>query len=658
MSRDAEGEARKLRKRRRGCRARNAAWIALAASLVGCGDASPPVAEPEPPARGALGYPGMLEAIRADVERPRSPGDGGGRAWLPAPAPALRAGDSARFELVYEAGEHGIDVGGFVMLQVSPYWGWSEPQTTDPDAPGYTTAVPEADGVTLSPDPRGQHLLAFRVGGRALTVGERVRIVYGAGDALARVDRYSEDGERIWIAVDADGDGALTVLPDSPEVDIAPGEAAWLLASLPATARPGETVQLTLAAIDESGNGPAPLAGPLRIAPVPGLRLPSEVALGAADAVRIPVAIDAPGTYWLQIAGPNGLGARTNPLRVDAAKSRIWFGDLHGHSHYSDGTGTPAQWFRYARDIAGVDFAALTDHDHWGLPSLDERPDLWEDVQAQVAAFHTPGRFVTMLGFEWTSWVYGHRHVLRFADRGPLLSWIDRETETPEQLWAALRAGGGDVLTFAHHSAGDPVATDWTFPPDPVLEPVTEIVSVHGSSESADTPFPIEAARAGNHVRDALARGFRLGFVGSRDSHDGHPGLQRNGGSDGLAAVIAPELTREAILAALRARRCYATNGPRILLETELAGAPMGATLASTAVPAGSELRIEVLSPGPIERVEVVRGEEVVALPVEPGSEALELVHEVEAARAGETLYVRVVIERDGAAWSSPYFFD
>ena len=72
----------------------------------------------------------------------------------------------------------------------------------------------------------------------------------------------------------------------------------------------------------------------------------------------------------------------------------------------------------------------------------------------------------------------------------------------------------------------------------------------------------------GNTVRDALERGYRLGFVGSGDSHDGHPGLVHlaSGGSGGLAGILAKARTREAVLEALRARRVYATNGPRIVL--------------------------------------------------------------------------------------------
>jgi hypothetical protein len=48
---------------------------------------------------------------------------------------------------------------------------------------------------------------------------------------------------------------------------------------------------------------------------------------------------------------------------------------------------------------------------------------------------------------------------------------------------------------------------------------------VHGASEAATLRSASTTPLAGNFVRDALGRGYTLGFIGSGDSHDGHPGL-------------------------------------------------------------------------------------------------------------------------------------
>ena len=175
-------------------------------------------------------------------------------------------------------------------------------------------------------------------------------------------------------------------------------------------------------------------------------------------------------------------------------------------------------------------------------------------------------------------------------------------------MWAALE--GRRALTIAHHSAGGPISTDWSIPPHPELETVTEIVSVHGSSEAADSPGVIHRPVPGNFVRDALDRGYRLGFLGSSDGHDGHPGLAHlTSATGGLAAILAEDLTRDAIYDALNNRRVYATSGHRILLRASLGGHPMGSILspedihpdAPSNLPGigADTLLVQAIAPGP-----------------------------------------------------------
>ena len=354
----------------------------------------------------------------------------------------------------------------------------------------------------------------------------------------------------------------------------------------------------------------------------------------------------------------NGLVGESNPMLVASDGQNIFWGDLHGHTSLSDGTGTVEDYFIYARDVSALDVVAITDHDHWGVLQLDEHPEFWEETKTQTRRFHQPGRFVTLLGYEWTNWIHGHRHVLYFEDEGEIYSSISPDYETPTQLWDALR--GKRALTFAHHSAGGVIRTNWAIPPDPVLEPLTEIASVHGSSEALDSPALIYDPVPGNFVRDVLDRGYRFGFVGSGDSHDGHPGLAHLVmESGGLAAIITDTLTRESVLEALRARRVYATNGPRILLRTALDSHPMGALIPKPE--AGSytgELFVQVIAEAPLERVDLIRsGKLVDSIPID-GLLEITLGREIEDLVSGEYLYVRAVQEDSGAAWSSPIYIE
>ena len=596
------------------------------------------------------------------------PSDGGGRAWVAAietprgPAEALRAGVRGRIRVVYEAGPQGIAADGKLTFEVSPFYGWAVPQDQRPDETGYTQVSTEVAGAELTTEWKGR-TLDVRVPGRGLRAGERVEIVYGAGDKLARVDPLAEREERLWIWVDGDGDGEASLIAESPRVDIRPGPPARLHVVVPSFARPGEEIAVRVSVLDRLGSAGLPVTGRLRLETAEALELPGGVTLAAKDrgSVRVPARVVADGTLRVSArftspALPSPLAGVSNPLVVREDAPRVLWADLHGHSQLSDGTGTPEDYFRYAREVSGLDAAALTDHDHWGVRFLDQTPAWWARIRKAVKDANAPGRFVALLGYEWTSWLHGHRHVLYFGDEGAILSAADPRFETPTQLWDGLR--GSRALTFAHHSAGGPVATNWRYRPDPELEPVTEVASTHGSSEAADSPVRLQRFDAGNFVRDVLDDGVRLGFVGSGDGHDGHPGetriTSRAGG--GLAALQTGDRTREGVRNALVQRRCYATNGPRIALEADLRGLPMGSEIAAGGGPA--RLRVRAAGEARILRVDLVRAGSVAALPL--GSDRkdmeIEVDHVIPAPLAGEYLYVRVVQSNGGVAWSSPWF--
>ena len=641
-----------------------AALLACRGALLSCsgGLDGEPENEPRPGPPGA--HWEVVEDLRAAQNLEHDPADGGGRAWLEQaegdPTVAV-VGTPGRFTIVYEVGPLGIAQGGGIHFLVSPFWGWSTPQVELEDAPGYTTVETEGPYARFEAGTADESLLLIQSAERALEPGERIRIVYGAGPAGATADQHAEHNSRFWIGIDGDGDGTRRILADSPGIDVRAGPAAQLLLTGPTTARPGEPIRLAVAFLDLLGNAGTEIETELTLEVPTGLELPEQVVFTAEHAgTRVIEGVARePGTYRIRGHTPDGFEAESNPLRVDAAGPRILWGDLHGHTAFTDGTGLPDAYFEYARDIANLDVVALTDHDHWGVQPLDEHPELVEEIAAQTRRFHEPGRFVTLHGYEWTNWIHGHRHVLYFEDGGPLLSSLDLEYDTPQKLWQALK--GRLALTLAHHSAGGPVPTNWDIPPDPVFEPVTEIVSVHGSSEALDSPLPIYSAVPGNFVRDVLDRGYRLGFVGSGDTHDGHPGLGQLAAAPlaGLAAILSEDRTRAGVLEALRARRVYATSGPRILLRMAFGTHRMGETVT---VPdrayMSDQLFVHVIAPGPLARIDLIRSGEVVDSIATEGRREVQLLREVEHLDVGEYLYVRAVQEDDQAAWSSPIFFE
>jgi len=652
------------------------AFVAICAS--GCGRDKPEhrvaegaqIAEAEN-LQGEDGYPvgampELVESMRESLATKPDPSDGGGRAWLeqlPGDPEFAIAGAPGRFRLIYEVGPEGISVGGLIYFQVSPFWEWSTPQVEEPDLEGYTTLSVSDEEIQLDASTMDDQLLVLRVSGRALQPGDRITLLYGAGPAGALADALAEKNSRFWFAIDGDGDGFRVFLEDSPGIDVLSAPPSQLRITLPSVARPGQPFRITVAALDPRANTGYPYEGEIALTTIPAeieLELAETLSFAASDRGRktVEAIVRESGVVRVHAESHDGIIGESNPMLVASDAQKIFWGDLHGHTSLSDGTGTVEDYFTYARDVSALDVVAVTDHDHWGILQLDRHPEFWEETKQQTRRFHQPGRFVTLLGYEWTNWIHGHRHVLYFEDDGEIYSSISTEYETPTQLWDALR--GKPALTFAHHSAGGVMPTNWAFAPDPVLEPVTEIASVHGSSEAMDSPVVIYDPIPGNFVRDVLDRGYRFGFVGSGDSHDGHPGLAHlNTEAGGLAAIITDTLTRESVLAALRARRVYATNGPRIILRTALDEYPMGSSIPK---PAGGsyegELFVQIIAETPLERVDLIRSGEVVdSMPIE-GALEISLTREIEDLVSGEYLYIRAVQQDTGTAWSSPIYVE
>ena len=663
-----------------------AALLGLA-TLTGCGadtiepaTAKPVLDDPNPP----YALWSKVDEFRKDLAAERSASDGGGSAqiqWESGAAPVLHAGRPASFDLRYRTGPEGIAVGGQIHFMPEPFWGWSVPQTSRPQRGGFTQVTTDAEGVELEAFSVGTAVagyLVIEVGGRALREGEEVRLEYGMEGPGALVDRHAERGAHLWFYVDGDGDGVRGLITDSPTVDVVPGPAARVVATTPSIVRPGESFFLNIALLDMHGNDNVEFEGAVRIRNRPPTwNVPEQVHLIPEDDGRKRIEIRAESSGVVRLAveiqiGETLLRSEAGPTWVDADAERVFWGDLHGHSNFSDGTGEPDEWFDYARHTAALDFVSLTDHDHFGVRFIDQSPDLWEELCSVARAHHAPGQFVTLPGYEWTSWVHGHRHVVFFEEDAEMFSSVDERYETPRQLWQALE--GRDALTFAHHSAGDPIPTNWTFHPDPILEPVTEVMSVHGSSEAADSPRPVRNPRPGNFVRDVLDKGVTLGFIGSGDSHDGHPGLAhlspvygwRPGrtaedveslGTGGVAAVMGDSLTRTELLTSLRARNCYATSGPRMILQTTLDGHPIGSAIPLTSLGPKPAIDVVILGTAGLARLDMIRSGAVSSMPLQ-GERRFMGSLSLEDLQAGEYVYLRILQEDGSLAWTSPFFIE
>lgn len=343
------------------------------------------------------------------------------------------------------------------------------------------------------------------------------------------------------------------------------------------------------------------------------------------------------------------VGGRLGELAHAAAWSgpQVLFGDIQQHSAHSDGVGSADETYLRGRYRYGDDFAALTDHESF----LGKRigPGEWAYLQAVAEAHDEPGEFATIVAYEWTGKAYpgpGHKCIYLPGPGFPILS----RDEIPEGKDIVTRIAEQGAFTGPHHIG-------WTGADvpghDPVGQPVWEICSCHGCYEHPDHPLGYRGDLNDQFAKAQLDRGLRFGFIANSDSHGllWHHGecRKRDPFRTGLTAVISATRTREAILDAIRQRRCYATSGAKILLDVHVAGFPMGSELD---IDGPVDVHVRALGTTDIDRIELLTPQGVVASDT-PGSPSASFVAEVEA----PYVYCRVTQADGEMAWSSPIFF-
>ena len=315
---------------------------------------------------------------------------------------------------------------------------------------------------------------------------------------------------------------------------------------------------------------------------------------------------------WMTTALALPMGA---PAPAGTETYRNYFGDLHNHGNVGYAQGSLRRAYEIAREH--LDFFAFTPHAHWhdireyenaisdkwinGFAVTRAR---WPEVLKLAREFDAPGKFVALAGYEWHSTGAGDYHVL-FPDLEAELTAFD----DLGRLQAFARKRG--CILIPHHPANRLGHRGANFAlRDPDLSPVLEIYSEWGSAEHDRAPFPyIRHTEGGrwtkNTLQYLLAQGHRVGVIASTDDHLGYPGAYR----EGLAVVKATELSRRAILEALRARRTYAVTGDRIALDLLLNGRVMGQELPYMRE---REIRVEVTGWDQVDRVEVLKNNRVI----------------------------------------------
>jgi len=366
----------------------------------------------------------------------------------------------------------------------------------------------------------------------------------------------------------------------------------------------------------------------------------------------------------------NGIYGVSNPLvpGLRDGKYRVYFGDMHvmtGSSGNRLMSGTTEEAILYARDTFGLDFTAVTNPINLNT---------WPRDQEIFRKYNKDHEFVTLPAYE-IGFRTGHKNVYYLDESQPMVEHAGRL----ENLWAGL--SDKKAMVISHHtnthSETDP-REGWgplqISTINPEYERLIEICQNRGSFEKDEIGGEVHFGGFGSSIRDVLARGYRLGFVGGTDTHRGRPGsrLSNQSGLDaaanitgGITGVLAEELTRGAIWEALMQRRCYATTSTKMVMDFTLNDLLMGQEVIVTGRNAGefSKRRLTIKAVGTygIDRVIVVRNgrevfeEAINAMEAEvvwTDEEPLEAVADKDI--RGVYYYAKVYQHDGNVGWTSP----
>jgi hypothetical protein len=494
----------------------------------------------------------------------------------------------------------------------------------------------------------------------------------GAGPKRAAADpgtRWSDENRDLIVA-------ACTM-------HILGGHATRLRAYAPSQVLPGKSFAILVRPEDDRSNlahePPGELTATLDGQPIPARSEP----VPSSTCVRLIVTLperDSCAVHRVHIADlAHGTEAVTNPIVVGHAGAALLWGCIHGPTELSDGHGAIDDYFHQMRNEAALDFGAPGDHDHrWETPDR-----LWRMTCDAVERWNEPGRFAAILGYEYAKWRQdgdGDRNVYYRDGHRPMFRSEDDEFPHPPDLFRELRAGRAIVIP--HHTGHAGNFCDFR-DHDPGCERLIEIFQLRGSYERLDdNPVPErgrEPVKDCGYVSRALALGWRVGFTAGGDDHLSHAGTEfpvpigNTAYKAGLMAVLADECTREAVWDAMWQRRVIATTGPRILLDYDLNGEPLGSELAVVDHPGLAErreLRIRFHGTAAASRIDIIRNNDIVHT-ARPNALDCELSWTDDAPLEDVLLqpapfctnrfafyYVRAVQSDIEVAWASPIWID
>lgn len=257
----------------------------------------------------------------------------------------------------------------------------------------------------------------------------------------------------------------------------------------------------------------------------------------------------------------------------------VYFGQIHSHTNQSDGSGSLADAYTYARDVAKLDFFAVTDHSNYfdttSAPveyAGSSTNTKWQQGIAAAQAAAT-GSFVAFYGYEmtWTSQV-GHMNTFNtdgFVSRNNskytssfagMKNYYELLKTLPQSISQFNHPGKtfGDFNNFSDYDAA--------------IDAQISLIEV-GNGEGAVGSggyFPSYGS-----YNKALDKGWHLAPTNNQDNHKGLWGTANTA----RTAIVTDNFTKAGVYDAMKNMRVYATEDSNLKIKYTANGQPLGSIL-------------------------------------------------------------------------------
>ncbi|MEJ7627581.1 MAG: cadherin-like beta sandwich domain-containing protein [Ferruginibacter sp.] len=271
-------------------------------------------------------------------------------------------------------------------------------------------------------------------------------------------------------------------------------------------------------------------------------------------------------------------------LTANSLVNNYYFGTLHAHSDYSDGNQdnpgfTPTQDYAYAKTALCMDYLGISEHNHFSSPNNPGNLLVnYHSGTAEANTFTSANpSFLALYGMEWGV-ISGGGHVLIYGDgmdnlwgwetgAGPWGATSNYDVFVPKNTYTGttglFKTVNDNLGTNTFASLAHPNLTDFNnianLPYDAVADAAIVSTAIEsGPAFSTNTTYSNPAFPLSYlyYYQTLLSKGYKLGPSIDHDNHNTTFGKT----TYSRTAIVAPALTKTAIISAMRNMSFYSTH--------------------------------------------------------------------------------------------------